>query len=121
MHILHKFFEISIVAFLIVLFRRLIINLNKDKRNGFLSRGFNASQTLMWGSLFFTYLFTHNITVTLIAFFSTIVLRFIYFKLFFMFPNDHPINDLSLLLWSLLILYLIHDHNKLNFNIDMRR
>lgn len=111
--------EISIVAFLIVLFRRLIINLNKNKRNGFLSRGFNASQTLIWGSLFFTYLFTHNIKVTLIAFLATIILRFIYFKLFFMLPNDHLINDLALLLWSLMILYLIHEENTL-FNIDMR-
>lgn len=100
-----------IISLLIVMLRRSALRTIKNSRIVTLSKGFNADYVLPWASLFFIYAFTNNLNLSLFGLLVTIILRYLYTKLFFMFSSTHPVADVSLFLWSYIMIYLIMIHN----------
>jgi hypothetical protein len=110
---------VIICSLVVVICRRLILKLIDKYRIVQFSNGFSAGYILGFSSLLIVYFVTGNIQLTLIAFLLTQIMRFIFRKLFFMFPTTNIINDIGLFIWTFIIVYLSKQHK--NLTLDIRK
>ncbi len=104
---------------IVVVCRRQILKLIDKYHIVQFSNGFSAGYVLGFGSLLIVYFATGNIQLTLLAFLFTQIARFIFRKLFYMFPTTHIINDIGLFIWTFMIVYISKQHK--NLILDIRK
>lgn len=116
MEIQNAIFIACAIALILVIIRRQILHFIDKYRITQFANGFSADYILNFGVIIVVYIATNNYQLTLITFLMTQIMRFIFKKLFYFFPNTHFVNDIALFIWTYCVVYLICVYNNLVLN-----